>query len=318
MQGRNDGVWSSLSQTTLDCLANRRLHLDIDFSSYRSALTDLTHFIDELDQVKYEHYRIAHSLATDASNRVLDCASLVVRAEVEIFEKVAQKGWDGAGGGLDDLIARAQDPFAPETGGEDSGSGAGTLFSILPAHSILPSPHSPVMHGVGGTISAGSAPNGIDGGEGTISHQWGQKAGKYRAPLTDALSPPAAHLYSDEEDQGSIFSGGFSTSTLDTVALGGGRTSDSIAGTGEEDSQDDTESLRSPPSRTGPPKLLPPPMSPSETSTAWRGPQGDDDVQPLELNSDVGLKYRSSGSPGGEGEDNEVATIRPVSSDEER
>lgn len=296
-----------------------------NFSSYRSALFDLTQFIDELDQLKYEHWHVAHTLATDTSNRVLDCAALVVRAEVEIFEKVAQKGWDGAGGGLDDLIARAQDPFASEVCGDDAGSGAGTLFSILPAHSILPTPHSPVMHGVGGTISANSGvvvPN-SDGAE-TMNHPaWGQKTGKYRVPLTDALSPPARNLYSDEEDQGSIFSGPFSS----TVALSGGPTSTSTVGVSEGDSQADMESLKSPPSGAGPTKLLPPPSSPSQSNSGWA--HGDGDVQPLELNSPVGLTYQRSESTGasgdregkrGDGGDNdvEVATIRPLSSDEER
>lgn len=309
--GRNSGVRHIPTTCGDGGIAN---FLHVDFSSYRSALTDLTQFIDELDQLKYEHWHIAHTLATDTSNRVLDCAALVVRAEVEIFEKVAQKGWDGAGGGLDDLIARAQDPFAPEVCGDDAGSGAGTLFSILPAHSILPSPHSPVMHGVGGTITAHSGVV-VPNSDGADHPAWGQKTGKYRAPLTDALSPPARNLYSDEEDQGSIFSGPFSS----TVALSGGPTSTSTVGVGEGDSQADTESLKSPPSRSGPTKLLPPPSSPSQSSSGWA--HGDGDVQPLELNSPVGLRYQRSESTGasGGGEDNdvEVATIRPLSSDEE-
>lgn len=168
------------------------------------------------------------------------------------------------------------------------------------------------MHGVGGTISAGTGHNLVDVMEGeTIGHQWGQKSGKYRAPLTDALSPPARHLYSDEEDQGSIFSAGISNTTLDTVALAGGPTST------VEGSQTDTESLKSPPSRAGPTKLLPPPLSPSQSSAGW-GPHTDDDVQPLELDSPVGLKYQKTGAAAPEGEENEVATIRAVSSDEER
>lgn len=290
----------------------------LGYSSYRSALTDLTHSIDELDQLKYQHYRVAHSLTTDASNRVLDCASLVIRAEVEIFEKVAQKGWDGAGGGLDDLIARAQDPFAPETGGEDSANGSGALFSILPAHSILPSPHSPVMQGVG-TISAVGVSSGVgndsgDAGVDGTNLRWGQKTGKYRAPLTDALSPPRA-LYSDEDDERSIFSGGFSTSTLDTVALVGGPTGTDNGEGGNEDHNDDASSLMIPPPKLAEPIKVHPPLSPSVSSAGWGGPHGDDEVAPFELNSPVGLKYHNGMiSGGGEGDANEVATIRPGSS----
>lgn len=293
--------------------------LDLGFSSYRSALTDLTHSIDELDQLKYEHYRVAHTLTADTSNRILDCAALVIRAEVEIFEKVAQKGWDGAGGGLEDLIARAQDPFAPETGGEDSANGSGALFSILPAHSILPSPHSPVMHGVG-TISAICGINGgagIDSGDTGVdgtNHRWGQKMGKYRTPLSDALSPSRA-LYSDEDDERSIFSGGLSTSTLEVALVGGPTGTDN--GEGENEAHNgDASSLRSPPPKLGEPrKVLSPPMSPGASSAGWEGPHGDDEVAPFKLNSPVGLKYHNGVIKGDEeGEENEVATIRPVSS----
>ena len=163
--------------------------------------------------------------------------------------------------------------------------------------------------GISGEVGIDSGDAGVDG----ANRRWGQKTGKYRTPLTDALSPPRA-LYSDEEDERSIFSGGFSTSTLDTVALVGGTDN----GEGEnEDHNDDASSLRSPPPKLGvPTKVLPPPVSPSAASSAgWGGPHGDDEVAPFELNSPVGLKYHNGLISGeGQGEENEVATIRPVSS----
>ncbi|KAF8472604.1 hypothetical protein BDZ91DRAFT_790473 [Kalaharituber pfeilii] len=283
-----------------------------NFSAYRTALTDLTHFIDELDKLKYEHYRIAHNLTADTSNRILECAALVVRAEVEIFEKVAQKGWDGAGGGLDDLIARAQDPFAPETGGEDAVNGNGTMFSILPAHSILPSPHSPVMGGVNHDAVTGGGGGGSGAGNGTgrgdgMYHQVGHGNGKFRA-----LSPPARNLYDDEEDERSIFSAAFSNSTIDMVNTGSttnGGVDDGEGGNGQE--VDD--GLSPPPEGEITQKLLPPPISPSASSAGWGGPNfGDEDVVPLELNSTAGKYYERRNS-----EETEVATIRPVDSDQE-
>ncbi|KAI5809898.1 hypothetical protein DFH27DRAFT_521536 [Peziza echinospora] len=292
-----------------------------NFSAYRTALTDLTLQIDDLDKLKYEHYRIAHTLATDTSNRILDCAALVVRAELEIFEKIAQKGWDGAGGGLDDLVARAHDPFASEMNGDGNAGGAGgaengALFSILPAHSILPSPHSPVMGGSG--TGGGGVYQQFGGGGGGGG---GNNNGKYRA-LTDALSSPSPqhqsqlqsppslqqpqlhHLLDSydtaDEDERSIFSGGFSSSTLDTVTLNGGAR-------GGGDSASSARNV-----------ILPPPMSPSASSAGWGGAggAGEDDIVPLELDSPVGVRGRSGstsstgdGNRDGEG-DAEAATIR--------
>jgi hypothetical protein len=153
-------------------------------------LVDLTYQIDELDNLKYSHYRTALDLSQETSIRVLDSTALVVRAEVEVFEKIAQKGWDSAGG-LDDLISRAADPFAPEPGTGNSGDGE--IFSILPTESILPTPHGALSRT--GSISGAGA--------GTTTE------GKYQS-LTGALSPSGDFDEYEDEDAHSIFSGGFS------------------------------------------------------------------------------------------------------------
>lgn len=179
-----------------------------DLTTFRSALVDLTRQIDELDNLKYTHYRSALSLSQETSTRILDSSALVVRAEIEIFEKIAQKGWDSSGG-LDDLISRSADPFAPEPG---SGSnGEGEIFSILPSHSILPSPQGPGMSRSGSTIggNGGAGASGGGGGE-----------GKYQS-LTGALSHNGDFDEYEDDDVRSIFSGGFSNPGM--LNSGGGR-----------------------------------------------------------------------------------------------
>jgi hypothetical protein len=63
----------------------------IDLSAFRSALVDLTHQIDDLEQLKYTHYRTALDVSQHTATRVLDLSALSVRAEIEIFEKVTKQ-----------------------------------------------------------------------------------------------------------------------------------------------------------------------------------------------------------------------------------
>lgn len=93
---------------------------------YRSSLHELSSLVDEIDHMKYDHFVNQFELAQKTSNNILAYAAAVVRAEVEIYEGIARKGWSG--GGLDDLISAGPDPFAPsedefdEDGGYDFGS----------------------------------------------------------------------------------------------------------------------------------------------------------------------------------------------------
>lgn len=163
----------------------------LDLTAFRSALVDLTYQIDELDGLKYSYIRSALDLSQETSLRILDSSALVVRAEIEVFEKIAQKGWDSSGG-LDDLIARAADPFSTSS---SYGNGDGEIFSILPTESILASPH--------GALSRAGSVSGVHGASAT--------EGKYQS-LTGALSPNGDYDEFEDEDARSIFSGGFSNS----------------------------------------------------------------------------------------------------------
>lgn len=95
-----------------------------NLGAYRNSLLELTSQVDDIDRLKYEHFCQAFDLAQNTSTNILTYAASVVRAEVEIYEGIARKGWSG--GGLDDLISTCPDPFAPaeeEDDEFDSGMG---------------------------------------------------------------------------------------------------------------------------------------------------------------------------------------------------
>jgi len=198
-----------------------------DLSSFRGTLLDLTAKIDELENLKYAHFRAALDLSQETSARILDCSALVVRAEVEIFEKIASKGWD-ASGGLDDLISRAADPFAANSSYGNSGDGE--IFSILPTESILPSPH--------GALNQAGSTSGVGGGIAT--------EGKYQS-LTGALSQNGDYdeCDDDDEDTQSIFSGGFSSPSPSKSQLGLPGFSPSVSSAGWGNINQQTYSLES-------------------------------------------------------------------------
>lgn len=114
---------------------------------FRGHLVELTTKLDGLTSLHGEH---AHTLlreGQDTSVKIVEASCSLVRAEVDIFESLARKGWSG--GGLDDILERGQDLFAPSEE-DDSviGSFAASnimgvvgddakLFSILPPKSIL-------------------------------------------------------------------------------------------------------------------------------------------------------------------------------------
>lgn len=90
-------------------LARKRMR---NLSEYRTSLQELTYQVDEIDRLKYDYFQSAYELVQNTSTKILGHASSVVRAQVEIYEGIARKGWSG--GGLDDLIANCPDPFADQ------------------------------------------------------------------------------------------------------------------------------------------------------------------------------------------------------------
>lgn len=85
--------------------------------TYRSKLLQLTSHIDEIDRAKHDYYQSAFDLVQDTSLNILNQLGSIVRAQVEIYEGIARKGWSG--GGLDDLITGCPDPFTNDDEDED-------------------------------------------------------------------------------------------------------------------------------------------------------------------------------------------------------
>jgi hypothetical protein len=144
--------------------------------------------------------------------RIVEASSSLVRAEVDIFEGLARKGWSG--GGLDELLDKGIDLFAnePEAGHNDSSK----LFSILPQKSILdnnngensqgPRPN----HGRTDSLldegdryqSLAGAVSGLEKGEDTRSiFSEGSLAGNFNRPRgVRPFSPPPLARNHDTQD----------------------------------------------------------------------------------------------------------------------
>ncbi|KAK6599503.1 phospholipid-binding protein, partial [Botrytis cinerea] len=111
-----------------------------DVRGFRGHLVELTTRLDGLTTLHGEHSRALLRDCQDVSTKVVEASSSLVRAEVEIFEALARKGWTG--GGLEDLLEH------------DSSGSPSKIFSILPQKSILvdathpatDAPHKKVNH----------------------------------------------------------------------------------------------------------------------------------------------------------------------------
>lgn len=108
-----------------------------DVAKFRAHLVQLTTKLDGLTSLHADHSLTLLRDSQETSNKILDASCSLVRAEVDIFESLARKGWTG--GGLDDLLEKGTDLFAPDelpAQGNPGGEGS-KLFSILPPKSIL-------------------------------------------------------------------------------------------------------------------------------------------------------------------------------------
>ncbi|KAI6562480.1 hypothetical protein MCOR09_007784 [Pyricularia oryzae] len=111
-----------------------------DVAQFRTHLVELTAKLDGLTTLHADHSRALLRDCQDTSVGVLDAACSIARAEVDIFESLARKGWTG--GGLEDLLERGTDLFAsdepiPSAADLPVPADSSRLFSILPPKSIL-------------------------------------------------------------------------------------------------------------------------------------------------------------------------------------
>jgi hypothetical protein len=111
-----------------------------DVGVFREHLVNLTGKLDQLTGLSGGYSRGRLRECQEMSRGIVECGAGLVRAEVDIFEALARKGWSG--GGLDELLEKGRDLFANETldadGGAHGNHHGGKIFSILPQnHSIL-------------------------------------------------------------------------------------------------------------------------------------------------------------------------------------
>lgn len=109
-----------------------------DVGKFREHLVQLTGKLDQLTGLSGGHSRGLLRDCQEMSKGIVECSAGLVRAEVDIFEALARKGWNG--GGLDELLEKGRDLFANEEhGGADAHPNHGAkIFSILPQNrSIL-------------------------------------------------------------------------------------------------------------------------------------------------------------------------------------
>jgi hypothetical protein len=107
-----------------------------DVGKFREHLVQLTMKLDSLTGLSGGHSRGLLRDCQEMSKGIVDCSAGLVRAEVDIFEALARKGWNG--GGLDDLLEKGKDFFANETDSDPHPNHGAKIFSILPQNrSIL-------------------------------------------------------------------------------------------------------------------------------------------------------------------------------------
>ncbi|KAH6707133.1 hypothetical protein VD0002_g1651 [Verticillium dahliae] len=171
-----------------------------DVNGFRAHLVDLTTKLDGLTSLHGDHARTLLRESQDTSGKIVDASCSLVRAEVDIFESLARKGWTG--GGLEDLLERGRDLFASEAqddGGIGGGGGGGSsadpakLFSILPPRSIL-------ADASGGDAARTTAAGG--GGHGRSDSLLVDDAERYQSLIGAATVSPGG----DEAETASVFS----------------------------------------------------------------------------------------------------------------
>jgi hypothetical protein len=80
-----------------------------DLDIFRRGLEDLTQQLDLVDQLKYEHYETVAEHTRKVWSNVLKQTTVTARAQVDILEKISDKGLQNDC--LGRMIASSGDPF---------------------------------------------------------------------------------------------------------------------------------------------------------------------------------------------------------------
>lgn len=81
--------------------------------TYKETLKKINDQIDSIDALKYNYYGSLSRLIQDTNDKIIKNCSTIAKAEFEIYENIARKGWSG--GGMDTLLINCPDPFGDET-----------------------------------------------------------------------------------------------------------------------------------------------------------------------------------------------------------
>ena len=115
--------------------------------SYRENLANLQLQLDELESLKHRYYQDSCEMVEACCSDVLKDVATISRAQVEISENIARKGWSG--GGLDELMIDADDPFNKEKPEEEANEPdhsveSNSPFSHNEAARLVPSMSTPI------------------------------------------------------------------------------------------------------------------------------------------------------------------------------
>ncbi|KAK7734749.1 hypothetical protein SLS53_007855 [Cytospora paraplurivora] len=177
-----------------------------DVAKFRGHLVELTTRLDGLTGLHGEHSRTLLRESQDTSVKILEACCSLVRAEVDIFESLARKGWSG--GGLEEILEKGTDLFAAEepSAAAEHEADPSKLFSILPPKSILADAAGDP--GIPGVTRSGGGGGGGGGGRG---HDRQDSLGvasaePYQSLAGAVFSPETRAAVVDNTDSMSIFS----------------------------------------------------------------------------------------------------------------
>lgn len=114
-----------------------------NLNTYKNNLLHLTNHLEEIDRLKYDYYHEINSMIERFNqDHILIRTGSLVRAQLEIFEGIAKKGWSG--GGLDDLLSISPDIFEEVDTAEGAEEGEVTMELDDEVENENESVHDPV------------------------------------------------------------------------------------------------------------------------------------------------------------------------------